>query len=221
MKITFAIVAVCCLGAPLMAQVPANPAQQRPAQHQPGTPAAQPGQAASPSPGSERIDPAKEAAIRHLMDITETAKLGDNISEYITNQVRTVMSHNLSADQLPKFMDTFTQKFSAGSPSKQVTDSLVGIYGRAFSMEDIQGLTTFYESPLGQKVIKTLPQVTQESQEKGVQIEQTAAMKTLESMQDDYPELKPMLQPRNPPPGGAPGATPAPNGPPAQAPPQK
>jgi uncharacterized protein len=211
MKLIIAIMAVGCLGAPVMAQVSATGTQKTPALHQPGTPAAKPG-AASPS-SEEKVDPAKETAIRHLMDITETSKLGDSISEYITNQVRSVMSRNLSADRLPKFMDTFNQRFAASSPSTAVSESLVGIYSRAFSMQDIQGLTTFYESPLGQKVVKTLPQVMQESQATGIQIEQNAAMKALETMQDDYPELKPMLEPRNAAPGAgpAPGAAPTPS----------
>jgi hypothetical protein len=221
MKVSIAIIATLCFVAgPALAQAPASGAQQKPpAQHQPGTPA-QPAQATKPAPSSpsaEKVDPAKDAAIRHLMDITQTAKLGDNISTYLTNQVRAIMSRSLPADRLPKFMDTFSQKFAAGAPTAAVTTATVAIYARAFSMEDIQGLIQFYESPLGQRVVKTLPQVAEESQSTGVQIEQKAAMSTLESMQDEYPELKPMLQPQGPAQGTAPGpgAAPAPNQAPA------
>jgi hypothetical protein len=218
MKLSIAIIATLCFVAgPAFAQAPASGTQPKPpAQHQPGT-AAQPAPATKPAPPSaEKADPAKDAAIRHLMAITETDKLGDNISTYLTNQVRNVMSRSLPADRLPQFMDAFSQKFAAGAPSAAVTTAAVSIYARAFSMEDIQGLIQFYESPLGQRVVKTLPQVAQESQSTGVQIEQNAAMKTLESMQDDYPELKPMLQ-QAPAQGAAPapGATPAPTPTPA------
>jgi hypothetical protein len=207
MKRSIAITATLCFVAgTAFAQAPASGTQQKPPAQD------SPAQAAPPS--AEKLDPAKEAAIRHLMNITQTAKLGDDISAYLTNQVRSIMSRSLPADRLPKFMDAFSQKFAAGSPSAAVTTATVAIYGRAFSMQDIQGLIQFYESPLGQRVVKQLPQVSQESQSTGVQIEQNAAMSTLESMQGDYPELKPMLQAQSP----SPGATPAPGAAPAPAP---
>ncbi|MGD0957084.1 MAG: DUF2059 domain-containing protein [Candidatus Acidiferrales bacterium] len=228
MKLLIAIIATLCFVAgPALAQAPASGTQQKPpAQHQPGTPA-QPAQATKPAaaPSAEKADPAKDAAIRHLMDITQTAKLGDNIGTYLTNQVRAVMSRSLTADRLPKFMDAFSQKFAAGAPSAAVTTATVAIYARGFSMEDIQGLIQFYESPLGQRVVKTLPQVAEESQTTGAQIEQKAAMSTLESMQDEYPELKPMLQPQGPAqgtpqaPGGASAPAPTPQSSPTPKPP--
>ncbi|HEX4075315.1 MAG TPA: DUF2059 domain-containing protein [Candidatus Acidoferrales bacterium] len=221
MKLSITLVAaLLCAAAPALAQAPA--------QHQPGV--AAPRQAPAPSAVSpaappslsEKVDPAKEAAIRHLMDVTETSKLGDNINSFLTDRIRTIMSRSMAPDKLPKFMDSFTQKFSASSPSSAVTDAMVPIYARAFTMEDIQEMTKFYESSVGQKMVKQLPQVTQESQNTGVQIEQNAAMSVLDGMQEEYPELKPMLHPQEPAPGagapgtGAPGAQPSPEGPPPQ-----
>jgi hypothetical protein len=152
---------------------------------------------------SDKVDPAKEAAIRHLMDITQTAKLGDNISTYITSQVRTGLSQALPPDTLPKFMDTFSQKFTAAAPATAVTDAMIPVYAKAFSLEDIQGLTQFYESPLGQRVVKSLPEVDRETQAVGIQIEQTAALAVLKSMVDEYPQLKQILPPENGQPGDA------------------
>jgi len=208
---TAIIVGLLLIASSAHAQVaPAAPA------HQPGVtapahtapPAATKPAATQTPAASDKPDPAKEKAIRHLMEITQTSKLGDNIGEYLTSQVRSVMSRNLSEDRLTKFMDAFNQKFAAAAPSGAVSDAMVGIYAHAFSMEDIQGLIQFYESPLGQRVVKELPDVVQQSQNKGVQIEQSDAMAVLQSMQDDYPELKPLLQP--PAGGGAPGAAPGP-----------
>jgi uncharacterized protein len=216
MKLSITLVAaLLCAAAPALAQAPPQHQPGVAAQHQPAPAAVSP---AAPPSLSEKVDPAKEAAIRHLMDITDTSKLGDNINAFLTDRIRTIMTRNLTPDKLPKFMDSFTQKFSAASPSSAVTDAMVPIYARAFTMEDIQEMTKFYESPVGQKMVKQLPQVTQESQNTGVQIEQNAAMSVLDGMQDDYPELKPMLHPQEPGPGaGAPGAQPSPE----PAPPQK
>jgi uncharacterized protein len=104
-------------------------------------------------------------------------------------------------------MDAFSQKFAASAPSSAITDAQVPVYARFFSLDDIQGLIKFYESPLGQRVVKNLPQVVQQTQRAGVQIDQKAAIDVLRSMSDEYPELKPMLPPSS---GVAPGAESAP-----------
>jgi uncharacterized protein len=171
---------------------PGTPAS--PPQHTPGQPAAKPATPAPDKP-AEKLDPAKEAAIRHLMDITETSKMGENINAAITRQVHDVMGRAIPPDQLPKFMDTFSQKFAVSAPPSAVTDAMVPIYAKNFTMEDIQGLTKFYESPLGQRVVKLMPEVSAQTQAAGVQLDQPAAIATLRSMSEEYPQLKQMLPP--------------------------
>ena len=226
--LTGILAAVILTGGSALAQTPATSAPKTPAPaHQPGTPAQPPAASAAPSaseapPALEKPDPAKEAAIRHLMDLTQTSKLGDNIANYISRQVRSVMGRTLQKpDDLQKFMDAFTQKFTAAAPPSAVTDAQIPVYSHFFSMEDVEGLIKFYESPLGQRVVKTLPQVAQQTQQAGMQIDQKAAIEVLRSMSIEYPELKQMLPPEPgaaPPPGPAPapgpGASAAPSGPP-------
>jgi hypothetical protein len=237
MRFSIGILAAAALIAgPVLAQTPA------PAPHQPGV--LPPSRLTNPAgtdpsqpPALEKPDPAKEAAIRHLMDITQTSKLGENITGAITAQVRQVMGRSIQKpEDLQKFMDAFSQKFNAEAPPSAVTDAEIPVYSHYFSMEDIQGLIKFYESPLGQRVVKTLPQVAQQTQQAGVQLDQKAALDVLRSMSTDYPELKQLLPPEQgaaPTPGPGPGAgpslsprpapsAPAPAAPPAPpAPPQK
>ena len=212
MKLGTALIAAVLLTAsPLLAQAPPGAAQQRPAPTQPGQTAAKP-DATAPSTPPEKLDPAKDAAIRHLLDITGESKQGQNISTGMTNQVHTVMGRSIPPDQLPKFMDTFTAKFNAGAPPNAVTDAMVTIYGRHFSMEDIQGITKFYESPIGQRMVKEMPDATREAQTAGMQMDQKVAMQVLWGMEDEYPQLKQLLppDPSKPAPAPAPSLTPAP-----------
>src|SRR6201984_596244 len=70
-------------------------AQKAPA-HQPGV-AAKPAQTSDTDPSTSptaqapapaaKLDAAKDAASRHLLDITDTSKMGVNIQAYITQQV--------------------------------------------------------------------------------------------------------------------------------------
>lgn len=204
------------------------------AQHEPATPATPAQQPAGAKPDAkatevEKVDPAKQAAIRHLLEVTDASKMTDTVSNGITQQVQKVMSQKISPDRLQKFMETFNQKFSAAAPSSAVTDAVVPLYAQNFSMEDIQGLIKFFESPLGQRMVKTLPEVEQQAQVVGMRIDETAAMGVLRGMSGEYAELKPLLPPERlapeaapptaPTPATAPSAAAAPKSAPAVAPP--
>ena len=191
-----------------------TPAQSQPVQHQSGVPAAQPSpqtkqQAApaTPQQSAEKVDPEKEKAIRHLMELNGSAKLADNMTEAMAFQVKTAMSRNLPAERLQKFMDDFNQKLNSRSPANEVASVEVSTYSQHFSMEDLRGMIQFYESPVGQRMAKALPQVMQESQKSAADIERNAALATLKDMSNDYPELKTMLPGEQKPslgPGGQP-----------------
>jgi hypothetical protein len=225
MRVRTTLIAVTLLAAsPLVAQTPSTGAPPSPAAHQPGVPARStsgPAQTAKApaAPAAEKVEPAKEAAIRRLMDLTQTSKMGDGLTAYVTSQVRQVLSQAMPQDRLAKLMEGFSQKLAIAVPSSSVTDAAVPIYARAFSMEDIQAIIQFYESPVGQRVVKALPQVSRDTQELGVQMEQKGAMNVLEEMSSDYPELKPMLRPQTGDPDQAPAPAPTPGpGAPAAAP---
>ncbi|HUJ29727.1 MAG TPA: DUF2059 domain-containing protein [Candidatus Acidoferrum sp.] len=156
-----------------------------------------------------QVDPAKEKAIRQLMELTGSAKLGDSMTEVLTSQVKTAVGRNMTQDRLQKFMEDFNQKLSARAPAGAVTNAEVPIYAQHFSMEDLQGMIQFYESAIGQRMVKALPQVMQESQQKGANIERGVALDTLKEMAGDYPELKAFL-PDEQKPTLAPGSQPAP-----------
>jgi uncharacterized protein len=219
MKLRTAVIAgLLCAAGPALAQAPASSTpptlapHATPGQAAPAKPAAQTPAAQTPPAPAEKIDPAKDAAIRHLMDITETSKMGANIANYITGKVHDGAGHTIPADQLPKFMNTFSQKFTAGLPPTAVNDAIVAIYAKHFSLDDIQALTKFYESPIGQRIVKEMPDVDQQMAVAGQQIETAVALSALRSMLDEYPQLKQMLPPDSsaPAPSGAPAPAPAP-----------
>src|SRR5208282_2455329 len=89
------------------------PSQSAPPQHQPGVPAqsAQPSElkplpaAGAPAATAEKVDPEKEKAIRHLMEITGSS--GENMTANMASQVKSVMSRSMSGDRLQKFVDDF------------------------------------------------------------------------------------------------------------------
>ena len=55
----------------------------------------------------------------------------------------------------------------------------------------MSGLLDYYRSPLGQRMMKVLPQVARESQALGFSLGQKAAQETLEDLRKDFPEFVP------------------------------
>jgi len=107
-------------------------------------------------------DRTKDNAIRELLNLTGTDALVDQqiqtVSKLLWKQMTQLIkkAHPTAPDELfvlveneliDAFMDTKPQ-FFAGA---------VKIYSRHYSLEEIEGLITFYRTPLGDKLIRTLP----------------------------------------------------------------
>lgn len=199
----FAVPPVFAQAQPQSSAPPHQPSLSAPSAQSQAKPQTAPGT----SPASEKIDPEKEKAIRHLMEITGASKDGDNMTMLLSSQVKNVVSRSLTGDRLQKFVDDFNSKLSAKSPANEVTSAEVAIYAQSFSIEDLQGMIQFYESPVGQHVMKALPEVLHETQQQGATIERTAAFSTLKEMTGDYPEIKSLL-PDDQKPSLAPGTQP-------------
>lgn len=198
---TALIAAVLFVAGPALAQAPAENAPQKPAQHAPGvaassaqTKSAAPAPAAKPA-AAEKPDPAKEKAIRHLMSLTGTDKMGQQITEGLTDQVKQALSRTLAPDRMDKFMVDFNQKLALRAPAAHTDEALIAGYSSRFSTEEIQGLSQFYESPLGQKMEKEMPQLMRQAQTTGITLQREAAISTLREMTGDYPEIKQLLPP--------------------------
>jgi len=74
---------------------------------------------------------------------------------------------------------TFAEIIDAASPDKKeelkrvlnlddVMNELVPVYEQYFTVQDLQELIAFYESPLGQKVLKTAPLILKDSMDRSV-----------------------------------------------------
>lgn len=74
---------------------------------------------------------------------------------------------------------TFADIINASSPDKKeelkkalnlddVIDALVPVYDQYFTEQDLQELIAFYESPVGRKLLKTLPLIAKDSMDKSI-----------------------------------------------------
>ena len=100
----------------------------------------------------------QEDDIRHLLEITGSAELGLQIADQIIS---------IYADQFPTVDAAVWSELRALIQIADVVDATVDIYRRHLSHDEILLLIAFYETDIGQKLVRVLPVMTQESMEVG------------------------------------------------------
>ena len=150
----------------------------------------------SPSPtrsspqAASAIDPQKEARIRELMDVTGAKNLGQQLIEAGMQQFRSsVQDSQPNNPRAKQFVDAFVARFQKHFDSNSLTERVIPIYDKYLTADDLQGLLDYYHSPLGQRMLKALPEVTRESQAAGFVLGQKAVQETMEELKTDFPEF--------------------------------
>lgn len=143
------------------------------------------------APAAKRsIDPQKEARIRELMDLTGAKDLGQQLIDAGMEQFRSsVMDSQPDNPRAKQFVEAFAARFQKHFDSQSLNETVIPIYDKYLSTEDLKGLLDYYRSPLGQRMLKALPDVARESQAAGYAVGQKAAQDTMEELKSDFPEF--------------------------------
>jgi hypothetical protein len=181
---------VCLLPAAALAQAPqssSNPAE-RSLRDQGGSPAA----TISIAP---KIDPAKEAAIRKLIQLTAGADLVNQLMDEMQKNMKPMMANLLPpGGYRDRLIDLFFAKFRSKLNVQDLIDLAVRTYDKYLTMEDIDGLIQFYETPLGQKTISVLPKLTIEIQTESMKRGQELGRQSMQEVLSEHPDLRQALQ---------------------------
>jgi hypothetical protein len=139
---------------------------------------------------SSTIDPRKETRIRELMDITGAKNLGQQLIDAGMEQFRaSVQDSQPDNPRAKQFADAFVARFQKHFDPNSLTERVIPIYDKYLTADDLKGLLDYYHSPLGQRMLKALPEVTRESQAAGFALGQKAAQETMEELKADFPEF--------------------------------
>jgi len=139
-----------------------------------------------------KIDSAKEADIRQLMDVTGAKDLGQQLMEAGIAQFRASVTESQPDNPRAKqFADAFAQRFQKHFDPRTLTEMVIPIYDKHLSNEDLKQLLAYYQSPFGQRMLKVLPEVARESQAAGFKLGQKAAQDAMEELKPDYPDFVP------------------------------
>jgi len=151
----------------------------------------QPSAASKPgSTNQTKIDPAKEADIRKLLELVGTKALVSQTIDSMSKSIKPLLTNSLPpGDYREKLVDLFFAKFTSKTDVQHLLDLAVPVYDRNFSHQEIRGLLEFYQTPLGQKAITALPKVTVEMQEQGRKWGEDVGKQCMVEVLSEHPEL--------------------------------
>jgi hypothetical protein len=137
--------------------------------------------AAAPAAAAAPIDPAKQAAIKDLLDAIDAQKLvgaignsaqmqakqlvpailSDALSENktMTDKQKQAAVPTLQKNAVPKLVDGAGQVFATDSFKQDAMEAQYEAYAKYYSTQEIKDLSTFYRSPTGRKFIQVQDQV--------------------------------------------------------------
>jgi uncharacterized protein len=175
---------------PGAAQKSAAPPPAEPARQQASQPTAPAANAAKPD-SAARIDPAKEADIRKLLEVTGAKALALETMTAMSKSIKPALTNSLPPGAYrEKLVDLFFQKFLAKADSQTFLDLAIPSYDKNFTHEEIRGLIQFYQTPLGKKSTSVLPQLTAELQEQGRKWGEELGRSTMMELLAEHPEFE-------------------------------
>jgi TonB family protein len=135
-------------------------------------------------------DPALKTAILHLFDVMHFKETSAQGGRAMFDSIRPMLLRTLPAiPNRDKILDTYMEKLLVLMQGDEMRDRSAEVYARHFSLEDVKGITQFFETPAGQHYITAIPQLVGETSLVG----QQQAMKNMgriwKELCDEYPEL--------------------------------
>jgi hypothetical protein len=142
-----------------------------------------------------KLDPAKEAAIRQLIDLTGGTTLVNQIMDGMQKNMRPMMEKLLPpGDYRDKLIDLFFAKFRSKADLQVLVNLAVRMYDKYLSEEEIKGLIQFYSTPLGQKTLSVLPKLTVEMQSESMKWGEELGRQSMIEVLSEHPELRKALE---------------------------
>jgi len=141
------------------------------------------------------IDPSKEADIRRLMSLTNFEALIRQTMNGMEGNIKTSMTNALPpGNYRDKLVDLFVKKFHSNLRTNELADRAIPVYDRHYSSSEIKELIRFYETPVGQKLLKELPAVSAELQQAGSAWGEDVGKQTMMGVLAEHPDLAKALE---------------------------
>jgi hypothetical protein len=136
---------------------------------------------------SDSIDPKALEAARALIVATKaTANMELMIDAMVPSMIEVLKRDkaDIPDDVIAKFVPEFRAEMLKGLP--QLTELYARVYAQHFTLQELQDVAKFYDSPLGQKLITETPLILKETlpiaQQWGEKVGQQAAINAISKL---------------------------------------
>lgn len=177
------VLAICLLFAvPCICFAGAQQAQSTPQQ---------PAQAAPPQTPPKPLDPQLKASILRLLDLMHATGVAQSSAKAMLQQSRPVLTASLPATpHREQIVDAYGDKLTALLTSQDAMDQFAAVYAKYLSLDDINAMIQFYQTPAGQHALAALPEITSESTQVGANLARENIPHIFDELCKEYPELQ-------------------------------
>ena len=125
------------------------------------------------------------SAARELVTTMRTADQFKAIMPVIIQNLKPAIVQN--RPEVARDLDAVMPLMLEGMSARvnEIVDEITALYARTFSVEELNAITAFYRSPVGQKFLLKLPAITQESMVIGQKFGQSVASEMQERIVEE------------------------------------
>lgn len=133
-------------------------------------------------------DPAQPAIAKEkVVEIQKTLRLVG--MEKLMTQMKTQM-FTMFREKAKDVPEEYWKRAESKFDMAELIQLIIPLYDKYYTIEDLKALNAFYESAVGQKVLSTLPQITQESMKIGQAWGEEVAKRVEREVQAEFKEKR-------------------------------
>ena len=139
--------------------------------------------------------PASKEDVNRLLEVMHSRDMVNNVMNMMSKQIGQMVHQQVSQrSNLPPDAEAritkMVQDMYANFPVDDLLNAMIPVYQKHFTKGDIGAVIAFYSSPAGQKFLKEMPAITQESMQASMGIAQKMAAKLQQQIQDDINQMQ-------------------------------
>lgn len=147
---------------------------------------ATPAMAQAPKP----VDPAALAQAKAVLEKSGSAAIGQQVASALLNaqKARLEQANPGKTTEINEVVGLMQAEFAKQLPP--MIDAIAAIYAQYFTTEELTQLSAFYDSPVGRKMIKEMPQIMSETMTVAQTFAQKIAMEVMVKLQPEIEKRK-------------------------------
>jgi hypothetical protein len=139
--------------------------------------------------------PASKEDVVRFMDAMHSRDMMMNVMNLMAKQAGQMVHQQVSAqtdlppdaeERINKMMQDMFKNF----PVDDLIQAVIPVYQKHFTKGDIDAFVAFYSTPAGQKLVKEMPAITQESMQASMGVAQKMVANMQQQIQDDINQIR-------------------------------